>query len=157
MDYSIVDIQQFCARFYSNSQILVTPYNYTTTFGNVAPGLPATNFLVVLSNGDFVCLGLSHQMFDLSVVAPSSLGIGKGAPPYRVQIEDSGSNEKFFNDFVALENVSSNGVESRPFDYPRFIAGQTNLKIEVENFSTAVVDWDGFDLTLHGVLVRVFG
>lgn len=157
MMYSIVDVQQFCARFYANSQILVTPYSYTTSFGNIAPGVTATNFLVVLSNGDFVCMGMSHQMFDLVSSDPGVLHDGKGAPPYRIQIEDSGSNEKFFNDFIAMENVSSNGIEFRPFAYPRFIAGQTNLKIEVENYSTLTTIWDEFDVTLNGVLVRVFG
>lgn len=104
----------------------------------------------MLSNGDFVCLGLSHC---LPVLALLNL---KPAPTLRLQIKDTGSNESYFNDFEQIENVSSNGVGFRSFDYPRFIAGQTNLQFSLRNYNETTA-YPGLELTMHGVMVRVFG
>jgi hypothetical protein len=155
MSFQISDLQAYASRFYGGAPILLTPFAYTATFGSIADTVTDQVIINVASNADFIFTELAYNVIlNEPGVADTQVLLVK------LQIEDTGSNEKFFNDPVMLDNCCNNAWGPQAFAFPRFVSGKTALKVNATNvsglFNVGQTYSDGFDVVLTGVLVRVF-
>lgn len=155
MGFQISDLQAYAGRFYGGAPILITPFAYTATFGTIANAETGLATVNIASNGDFICTELSYNVIlNEADVANTQINL------FKLQIEDTGSNEKFFNQPVMLDNICNNSWGIQSFAFPRFISGKTALQIALTNvsgeFNQAQSLSDGINVVLAGALVRVF-
>lgn len=154
MSFQISDLQAYASRFYGGAPLLLVPFAYTATFGVIADTATAQTIVNIASNGDFIAT-------ELSYIETSTEGSIAATPTQlmKLQIEDTGSNEKFFNSPVMLDNICNNSWGNQAFAFPRFVSGKTALQFNLTNVSgefDATQSYGGTDVVLTGVLVRVF-
>lgn len=150
---------EFIKRQYRDgTKFLMTDYMYTVQIPAISTADPAdltvTRTIQVTANGDFCATELIYN--DQAITQTTATVV---VPVVEIQIQDSGTNENFFASPVSLENVASPGVGRRMFPYPRWVSGKSTLTVTARNYS---VDYEGdvnsvgFDLSIRGILVRVY-
>lgn len=152
--FSINDLRAYCGLFYGGANVFISPYSYTASFDSIDAGVTQQRIINVAANGDFVLTGLAYALNPVGTAVEDTR-----AAMLKLQIEDTGSNEKFFNDECATENVCNNDWADSALGFPRFISGKTSLRVTLHNFSDEVNLSEGYlriDVVLKGVLVRVF-
>lgn len=154
MQFQIADIQRFLQRFYGSSRFLVTPFAYPIAF-NTSIGAAGTatakipRSVNIQANADFLLTGVAHYF------PANAYAFGKLVGAITIDFRESGSKEPFTDSPVMLENYSYNGVNVRELDYPRFLAGGTNVEATIENVGDQTFA-DGLNVLMNGFLVRVF-
>jgi hypothetical protein len=156
MQFEIADIQRYLQRFYRTSRYLITPFGYPITFNDsIGPAGAATASQVrmvnIQANADFLLIGVAHYFptsTDLSIQ-------DKLVGDVTIDFRESGSKEPFTDSPVMLENYSFNGINVRELDYPRFLAGGTNIEATIRNLGDQAFS-GGLSVYLNGFLVRVF-
>lgn len=155
MRYQMDDIQRFVKRFYGNAGTLVTPFAYPVSFAfeanNLSPAERQTANVNIQANGDFLLIGLAYR-----IVVDGETVLTKSATDIQVSFRESGSKSPFTDAPVSLENYASNGVNGRSLDYPRFLAGGSNIEIEVRNASISETYATPLEILLDGMMIRVF-
>lgn len=154
MQYSITDIQRFVQRFYGTARLLVTPFGYPVLFdANLDPAtsLTYTRSINIQANADFVLTDVAYKVIETQDVE------NKMVCSASIIFRESGSKEPFTDTPVALENYAFNGIAQRPLDYPRFLAGASNIECTLILRNVAEQTFpDGIEVMLNGFLVRVF-
>lgn len=147
MRYTIDDSQRYTRRFYGDNSLLVTPFGYPVFFTSVL--VPQT--ISIQANADFLMLGIRYRDMTATSIA------NKAASLLTLDIRESGSKEPFTDSPVCLENYAGNSIGSRDLDYPRFLAGGSNVSLTLTNpFNDGHSYSDGLEIYLSGVMVRVY-
>lgn len=146
--YTYSDLQSFVATMYRNKPFFMRPYAYPVEFLAVAVGATGTQFLTIQANADFTLTEISSQLFNVG----NSAAIN---PLGAMLITDTGSNEKWSNDFVPFSNYAGNSYVAEPFylPMPRFIQGNTQLQIQFRNDGGVSVN---LYLGLRGVTSKLY-
>ena len=154
--YSFKDLNDFLQATYVDENgspyaLQVQPYSYPVRFANVAQNVTAPGSLPINSDGDFICLGLSHQAFSIATALTEATAIQTQA---RLMIVDTGSQQRWFDSDAALEVVSANAAtELRTFPVPRIVKGRSSLQVSLTNLANAALTCD---LLFLGFMVRRF-
>lgn len=147
MRYTIDDIQRYTRQFYGQNSILVTPFGYPVFFTDIA--IPQT--IQIQANADFLLFGVRYRVVD-----PSSI-VNKAASALTLVVRESGSKEPFTDTPVILENYARNAIGGRELDYPRFLAGGSDVQFTLANTFGDAHNYDnGLELYLTGTMIRVF-
>lgn len=149
--YSIADIQSFVAMLYGGKNITVAGYVYPMTFSALAQGASATQQLGILSNADFLFLGMSHR----ANIAAAQQVSSKTSPFVRILLTDSSSGEQLMSAAVDLENYSSNDGKIRAMGYPRLLQGRSSLTVTLTSYAPTAETYS-IDLAFHGAQIRVY-
>lgn len=154
-NYSIADVESFCARVYAGKNLLITPYGYNTTFTALAQNGAASNVVQIAANADFIALGFRHR----AQIGAAQTIQTVTEPFVRLLVTDSGSNEQFTAQAVDLNNYSTNGGQGvlRNLPYPRILSGRSSITISVTNYAPTAETYTTLDIFLEGVLVRAVG
>lgn len=147
MRYTIEDIQRYARRFYGPNSILVTPFGYPVSFTDVT--VPQS--IQIQANADFLLFGVRYRALIASSIT------NKVASFLTLSVRESGSKEPFTDSPVILENYAGNSIGERELDYPRFLAGGSNVELTLADpFGDATDYSDGLEIFLSGTMVRVF-
>lgn len=156
MRYQVDDINRYLNRIYKGAPLLVVPYSFVANFavdmtaGTVsAPTGPYLQFVDINANGDFLLTEVAYKVNEAFTVGE------KSAAEVSLMMRESGSKQPFTDAPVSLENYASNGVNLRDLDYPRFVAGGSQLELSLLNYGTTQFA-DGLQILLKGLLVRVY-
>ncbi len=154
--FSIADIETFCARFYARAdgavpRLTIAPYVYNKTFTALAQGATLTQILQIQANADFMCLGLQIRANVGAAQDVDSIT----APFIRALISDTGSNEQWMNEGVDLVNYGTVQAYENAFYYPRIVSGRSSLQITLTSYAPTDEDYD-VDLVFKGVRVQAF-
>lgn len=154
--FSIADIETFCARFYTRTdgtvpRLTIAPYVYNKTFTNLSAAQSQTLILQMQANADFMCLGLQVR---------ANIGAAQDvatitAPFLRALISDTGSNEQWMNEGIDLVNYGTVQAYENAFYYPRIVAGRSSLSITLTSYTPVDETYD-VDLAFKGVRVQAF-
>ncbi len=140
------DLQAFISRMYEGRRVDVRPFGYAFDFADIGAAGSATATQKIIGNADFICCSMSFAAGDLFEDLAKST----------IQIEDSGSQEKFFNQAVPITQVCSGVVGSefyRGLAVPRRISGNSTVLVTV----TADAALSTPQLYMDGVHVFVYG
>jgi hypothetical protein len=152
MRYQIEDIQNYLRRFYGTARLLVQPFGYPIAFNeNITSGTSFLRNVNIQANADFLLTGVSYQVLQSTF---NNVG-DKQVAIATIDFRESGSKEPFTDLPVFLENYAENGIGSRNVDFPRFLAGGSNVECRLANIGPDAYA-SGIDVMLHGLLVRVF-
>lgn len=146
--YSIADIESFCARYYQGRKLSIIPYAYNISITGLAQGQTQTQTLTMQANADFIALQFHHRA---SIGAAQNVST-KTAPYIRMLVIDTGSNNQFTSAPVDLENYSTNGNIVNELPYPRIISGRSALQLQITNWAPTAETYS-VDITLDGVQV----
>ena len=154
--YSLADIETFCARYYGALAFTIIPYGYNMTFPALAQGTVQTQQLNVVANADFMLLAIGHRSY-LSTQAASQLQGTMLAPFIRMLLTDGGSNQQLSNQSVDLNNYGSGGGDNfyHRLPYPRIISGRSTLQVQMTNYAPFAESYYT-DLYFEGVQVYAF-
>lgn len=147
-DYSIADIESFCARYYQGRKLSIIPYAYQVNVTGLTQGSTQTVTLTMQANADFIALQFHHRV---NIGAAQSVST-KTAPFIRMLVIDTGSNNQFTNAAVDLENYSTNGNIINNLPYPRIVSGRSALQFQFTNYAPTAETY-ALDLTMDGVQV----
>lgn len=155
MGMNFLDLRAWIEALYSAGmqgavpRLWIEPYHYSLTFTGLAAGASATQLLTINSNADFVLTQLNHHANVANAAQNAST---KTVPLVNAVITDTGSQRPFFNSATDLENVSANLNPNRVLPYPRWLAGNTSVQVQLTNYDAAATY--NVLLTLSGVSVR---
>lgn len=154
--YSLADIETFCARYYGALAFTLLPYGYTQTFTALAQGTQQSANLSIVANADFMLTALAFRASLAAQNASQTQSIML-APFVRVLLTDGGSNQQMTNQSVDLNNYMSGGGANffRRLPYPRVISGRSTLQIQVTNYAAFAESYN-IDLFFEGVQVYAF-
>lgn len=156
MQYSMGDIQRYVQRFYGTSRLYITPFGipvpFLSSIGALGQaGATQRQTINIQANADFLLTGVSHYFPQ----DPGQSYLDKTVGSITVDFRESGSKEPFTDSPVMLENYSYNGINERDRDFLRFLAGGTNVTVDIANVGDQTFS-DGLMIMLNGFLVRVF-
>ena len=149
--FSFLELARQATTLFPGRRIAVEPYSYTLTFpGRVGSGdVQASKTLK--SNCNFLAASGSFAAFTNAGVPVSSL------EDTFIQIQNEGSNERFFADPVPVLHAFSGvyGVVAEPsaqlFAIPKLIHGNATLAAVLNWSTVAGLTLGGAQLALHGV------
>lgn len=145
--YPFESLQSLLADLYAGRRIDVRPFGYTFDFAAVADGTIAITSQKIIGNADFFVCSASFA------VRLSTENVGDAV----MQIEDSGSNEKFFNQATPIQQfcTTMNGAGDlavRGLTFPRRVAANSTLTATLTGGSAITNP----QLYLDGVHVYVY-
>lgn len=146
--YNYSDLQTFVATMYRGKPFFMRPFAYPVEFLSLAAAATATQFVTIQANADFV-------VTEIAAVAFTSDYSGSFSMVGSMLITDTGSNEKWTNDFVPVVAYARNMLLSEPhyLAFPRFVQGNTQLQIEFTNANSTPMN--AF-LALRGVQSKLY-
>ena len=152
MRYTLDELERYVARFYKGRRFQLTPYAYNVTFSALAQNGTQTQTLTIAANADFILTNLSHR----AQIGTAQTISNKTAPFVRVLITDTGTNERFTDSAIDLENYSENGQMTKGLLWPRIISGRSALQVVASNYAPTAETYTTIDLAFMGALVRVY-
>jgi hypothetical protein len=146
--YSFQDLQSLLSDIYGGRRIDVRPFGYTFDFSAVVDNGIAVATQKIIGNADFIVCSASFS------VRNSAENVGDST----MQIEDSGSQERFFNQSTPIQQFATtmNGagvLAARGLTFPRRVAGNSTLTATLTAGGTITNP----QLYLDGVHVYVYG
>lgn len=150
-------IQSILAAIYQNRPLILVPYAYPVQIAAAGMATATTQNLSlnITGNADFLCTGINYR----AVLAASQSVSSKTAALVRMLVTDAGSNQKWTDGAVDLENYCANGGYERGLPWPRLVRGRSTLQITLTNYSSASVGvaetYTSLDLLFEGLLVYV--
>lgn len=141
--YEFQHLQSLLSDIYRGRRIDVRPFGYVFDFATVADNGIVVATQKIIGNADFIACSASFSAVETFVGFATTM-----------QIEDSGSQERFFNQPVAIGMFASSGSDQqRGITYPRRVAGNSTLTATL----TASEALTTPQLYLDGVHVFVYG
>ncbi len=142
--YDFQHLQVLLSDIYADRRIDVRPFGYVFDFASLNSTEIGVATQKIIGNADFVVCSVAFG--TLATESPLSSTI---------QIEDSGSQEKFFNQSTPIFNFAScsNNGAWRGLTFPRRVAGNSTLTATL----TAAATLTSPQLYLDGVHVFVYG
>ena len=142
-------LELLAAQYFSGRSCKLIPYLLGVT-------MPST-----IAAGD-VGLGYQRVPANMAGLLVAALTLAHDTvdsfQPFRLQITDTGSQERYFNSPVPALSVASclvSGNGQNNLTVPRLIAG--NTQIEVALYNDSGVDSTGSEVVFHGVGVYLMG
>jgi len=147
--YEFQQLQSLLADIYAGRRIDVRPFGYVFDFDTVTNTNSVSAVQKIIGNADFIVCSCGFAARD-PVVLP---GVSS------MQIEDSGSQERFFNQPTPIVQFATSAndyyVEAvRGLTFPRRVAGNSTL---TATLTAAVATLTNPQLYLDGVHVFVYG
>lgn len=142
--YSFTEVEKIAADIYGGRRLRLKPFSVVFEFPAMVASTPYQVMQKIPSNADFLAFEYRWASYDSDAngLLESTL----------LQIEDSGSNERFFDTpcpIVSCCNLS--GTNPSDLGYPRRVAGNSTLTATV---TTGLIVFPNFSqLVLNGVLV----
>lgn len=159
-DYLLSELQGFIARLYAGKRVQCKPFAYPVALQStiLAAGNSIQTQLRMLANADFICTDLMLSNSDTTQSNFIS---------FTLQIEDSASQERWWNNAPIASTVTQNastgnGSGANPFlpgpsrGVPRQVVSNTTLTLTWTNASNSAVTINAA-LTLVGVNVFPLG
>ena len=145
--YEFQQLQSLLADIYAGRRIDVRPFGYVFDFGTTANGNSSVAVQKIIGNADFIVCSMAFA--TAALLEP----IGTST----IQIEDSGSQERFFNAPTPISFFASQSYDviARGVTFPRRVAGNSTLTATLTVGSTAALTTP--QLYLDGVHVFVYG
>jgi hypothetical protein len=120
---AFTDIEAIVAQMYAGQRCALKPYFYAVDFVAFTSGSSQTGTLKLNANTDFL---LTELRWGTTQVAEDT-------NEATIQIVDSGSNERFFDNPVLLGGICTTGNKPRALAVPRRISGNATLTIAITN------------------------
>lgn len=142
--YEFQQLQSLLADIYAGRRIDVRPFGYVFDFDTVADNGTVVATQKIIGNADFIVCSMSLGTRAETFIGNSTI----------LQIEDSGSQERFFNQATPVNIFASTGSEqARGITFPRRVAGNSTLTATL----TVSEPLTNPQLYLDGVHVFVYG
>jgi hypothetical protein len=146
--YDFLQLQNLLALEYQGRRLDIRPFQYVFDFAAVADGTSAVATAKIVGNADFWVCG----------IAANSLSEAQSVLNASLQIEDSGSQERFFDEpsligQVAYSDDTVTACLARGVPYPRKVAGNSTLTATLAGRSAITSP----QVMLDGVHVYVYG
>lgn len=135
--HNFADLQRIIGFMYAGRRVDIQAFDFPFSTIACAAAASSTQTLQLLANADF----LLTSIVSLGAVTDS-----------KIQIVDSASNERFFDDAVPSACVvDDGGTNYRALAWPRLLSGNATLQFTITGMTggVAALKW-----ALRGVLVR---
>lgn len=144
--YEFQQLQSLLADIYAGRRIDVRPFGYVFDFDTITAADIAVATQKIIGNADFIVCSAAFSTRDHS----ESVGVSL------MQIEDSGSQERFFNQATPIFQFATASPDQSPrgLTFPRRVAGNSTL---TATLTAAVPTLTSAQLYLDGVHVFVYG
>lgn len=152
MRYTLDELERYVSRFYKARKFSLVPYAYNVTFTALAQNGTQTQTVSISAQGDFILTDFAHRA---QIGAAQTIST-KTAPFVRLLITDTGTNERFTDTAVDLENLSTNGGDDRGALWPRIVSGRSTLQLVATNYAPTAETYTTIDVMMRGALIRVY-
>jgi len=144
--YEFQQLQSLLSDIYGGRRIDVRPFGYAFDFDTLVSPNSAIATQKIIGNADFIVCSCAFATAGVEDIGTSTL-----------MIEDSGSQEKFFNQAVPIDQFATcvAASQARGLTFPRRVAGNSTLTATLTAASGVTLTIP--QLYLDGVHVFVYG
>lgn len=155
--HGIHDLQQwirntYVAMGFDPAHAWIETYTYAAAFPAFnGVGGNGTAIIQVNANADFVFTHASYAATLGTAITTETQPV----PQVDVLVIDTGSARPFFNSAIPLSSFAGvNGGPPKLQAYPRWLAANTSISVQLIGYGTAAQTFSQLDVMLHGVSVR---